>query len=350
MLDLILPSILKAFGLDSKNYQCDRITSGHINFTYKITGPRQFILQRINKNVFRQPEVVATNIRLAADHLSKECPDYLFLSNILSTDQKEMVYDEEGFPWRLFPYIDNTFTIDKVDSESEALSAANGFGKLTANLWSIDVSSFRETIPQFHDLSLRYDQFQTALKNATEERKENATWAINQCIVQQHLVERYKKLIASGELTLRVMHNDTKINNILFDRASRKAICVIDLDTLMPGYFIYDLGDMIRTFVSPVSEEEKDTSKIIFRGNIYHALIDGYFLAMGNRLTEDQKSLAPFAGYMMTYIMALRFLADYLNEDVYYQTHYPGQNLVRATNQLQLLITLQTALNKNSNS
>lgn len=340
-----LPVILKAFGLEPTEYQCDRITSGHINFTYKLTGAKSFILQRINKNVFRRPEVIASNMRFAADYLSENYPDYLFTSSISTASGKEMFYDEEGFPWRLFPYISNTFTVDKVDTEQEALSAATGFGQLTAYLWNIDVTQFHETIPRFHDLALRYDQFTTALEDATEERKKTAQWAIDQCIAQHHLVDQYNSLISSGELTLRVMHNDTKINNILFDRTSRQAVCVIDLDTLMPGYFIYDLGDMIRTFVSPVSEEEKDFTKIVFRAPVYQALTDGYFTSMGSHLTEEQKLLAPFAGYMMTYIMALRFMADYLNGDVYYQTHYAGQNLIRGQNQLHLLNNLQAALN-----
>ncbi len=340
-----LPAILNAFGLEPGEYQCDRITTGHINFTYKLTGAKSFILQRINKNVFRQPERVANNIRMAADYLSRHYPDYLFTSGIAAVNGKEMVYDEDGFPWRLFPYITNTFTVDKVDTEQEAFSAATGFGQLTAHLWNSDVSRFQETIPHFHDLALRYDQFTAALQNATQERKQNAKWAIEQCTAQHHLVNHYNNLIRSGELTLHVMHNDTKINNILFDRTSRKAICVIDLDTLMPGYFIYDLGDMIRTFVSPVSEEENDFTRVLFRRNIYEALIEGYFTSMGNCLTPEQKSQAPFAGYMMTYIMALRFIADYLNGDVYYQTYYAGQNLIRGQNQLHLLNNLQAALN-----
>ena len=341
---MMLSAILEAFGLDSEKYQCDRITSGHINFTYKLTGPNHFILQRINKNVFKQPQVVANNIRLAANHLATNYPDYLFPSSILSVSKEEMVYDAEGYPWRLFPYISNTFTVDKVETVDEAFSAASGFGRLTAYLWNSNATTFQETIPRFHDLSLRFEQFQTALKNSTVERKINAKWAIDQCLSQQPLVDKYNRLIDSKELTLRIMHNDTKINNILFDRSTRKAVCVIDLDTLMPGYFIYDLGDMIRTFISPVSEEEKDFSRIVFRKEIYQSLIEGYFSSMNNCLTEEQKSLAPFAGYMMTYIMALRFLADHLNGDIYYQTHYPGQNLIRATNQLHLLITLQAAL------
>jgi Ser/Thr protein kinase RdoA (MazF antagonist) len=337
--------VLKAFGLRLSDFQCDRITTGHINFTYKLSGSHHFILQRVNKNIFKQPEIIANNIRLASDHLKKHYPDYLFLGSIPSLKGEEMVYDDEGFPWRLFPFISNVVTINDVQTETEAYNAAMEFGKLAGHLWNCEMTPFKESIPQFHNLQLRFHQFETALVKGSEERKRQAEKAINQAMAQSYLVTEYLDLIRSGTLQLHIMHNDTKINNILFDQSSRKAVCVIDLDTLMPGYFIYDLGDMIRTFVSPVSEEEKDAEKIIFRENIYRSLIDGYFASMSQCLSDKEKSLAPFSGYMMTYIMALRFLTDYLNGDIYYQTHYQEQNLVRAQNQLHLLSTLQAALN-----
>ena len=139
---------------------------------------------------------------------------------------------------------------------------------------------------------------------------------------------------------MRIVHNDTKINNILFDGITGQTICAIDLDTLMPGYFIYDLGDMVRTFVSPVSEEEKNLEKIVFRKNIYDSLMKGYLSQMNDVMSHEEKQAIPFSGLMMTYIMALRFLADYLNGDVYYHTTYPGQNLVRAKNQFRFLEVL----------
>jgi Ser/Thr protein kinase RdoA (MazF antagonist) len=140
------------------------------------------------------------------------------------------------------------------------------------------------------------------------------------------------------------MHNDTKVNNILFSSTTQKAACAIDLDTLMPGYFIYDLGDMVRTFVSPVSEEEKDTSKIQFRKNIYDALLRGYLSEMNDVLTNDEKKSIPFSGLMMTYIMALRMLADFLRGNTYYHITYPEQNLVRSRNQLHLLGLIRAAI------
>jgi len=154
-------------------------------------------------------------------------------------------------------------------------------------------------------------------------------------------------LIQSGKLKLRVVHNDTKINNILFDTRSNKAVAVIDLDTLMPGYFIYDLGDIVRTFVSPVSEEETDLTKVAFRFPFYQKLLEGYLSEMDDCLTDDEKKAIPFAGLMMTYIMAIRFLADYLNGDIYYNTEYPGQNLVRASNQLRLLALIKQNVQPN---
>jgi Ser/Thr protein kinase RdoA (MazF antagonist) len=183
------------------------------------------------------------------------------------------------------------------------------------------------------------------LKNTTPVRKAEAADAIQHALHFSYLAKRYNSLISQGGLILRVMHNDTKINNILFDATTRKAVCVIDLDTLMPGYFIYDLGDMIRTFVSPVSEEEKDLTKVTFRESIYKALLEGYQSQMSDTLNEIENTLAPFAGMMMTYIMALRMLADFLNGNVYYHVTYEEQNLVRARNQFRLLQLLESHFN-----
>jgi Ser/Thr protein kinase RdoA (MazF antagonist) len=340
----MLNDIIRAFGLKPETLVIDRIGSGYINQTYKLRGDKTYILQRVNNAVFKKPEVIANNLRIAAEHLAQHHPDYLFLSSIPAADGKEMVYDNEGFPWRLFPYIENTMTVDKVDSEEEAFEAARGFGEFACKLAGIDPKLLKPTIDRFHDLAWRYEQFQTALKNTTEERKQYAADAIKDCQHFSFLVDQYNKLIASGELQLRVTHNDTKINNILFDGKTRKAVCVIDLDTLMPGYFIYDLGDMIRTFVSPVSEEEKDLSKVVFRRSMYDALIKGYNSQMHDALNNTERTLAPFAGMMMTYIMALRMLADFLNGNIYYQITYPDQNIDRARNQLKLLSLLEENL------
>ncbi len=336
-----MKSILQSFGLNLSDFKVERIGTGHIHDTYKLIGEKKFILQRVNKNVFKEPDIIASNQRLASDYLKKHFPDYSFLSCIPSIHKTEMVYDGDGFPWRLFHYLENTVTVDKVETADEAFSAASEFAKLTRCLDKIDVAHFKETIPHFHDLNLRYQQFETALAKSPLKLKESAMAEVSDCKRFNHLTETYRSFISNGSLRLRVTHNDTKINNILFDAVSRKAVSVIDLDTLMPGYLIYDLGDMVRTYVCPVSEEEKDFSKILFRKEFYVALLEGYLSQMESVMSPKEKAAIPFAGKMMTYIMALRFLTDYLNGDVYYHTDYTGQNLVRAGNQLRFLDLLE---------
>lgn len=341
---MAIENILPFFSLDATRFSIEPIGTGHIHKTYKLSGQKSFILQRINKDIFKQPELIAGNIRLASVYLKTAFPDYRFLSALPSVDNLDMVYDDEGFPWRLFPFQENTMTIDEVASSDEAFSAAKEFGRLTRYLDKVDILGFKETIPQFHNLDFRYRQFEKANANATPERRKLAEREIQGCFDFFAWVEEYNRLIEERSLPLRVTHNDTKINNVLFDAGSHEAVSVIDLDTLMPGYFIYDLGDMVRTFVSPVSEEEKDFSKITFRKEIYDALLEGYLSQMEEVMTPGEKKAIPFAGKMMTYIMALRFLADYLNGNIYYQIKYEDQNLVRAGNQLKLMEILNAEL------
>jgi Ser/Thr protein kinase RdoA (MazF antagonist) len=336
--------VRNAYGFD-ESWQIESFGAGHIHRTFRVTGPGQpFVLQRVNHYVFKRPDVIARNIRLAADYLRQHHPEYLFLPIIKTRDGAEMVYDAEGYPWRLLPYIDNTITINEVSEAGEAYEAAKGFGRLTRNLAGCHTEQFEPTIERFHDLGWRYEQFQAALNVATALRISQAKETIAKAKHFAFLVDQYRQLIISKKLKLRVFHNDTKINNILFDKDSRKAVCVIDLDTLMPGYFIYDLGDMVRSFVSPASEAESDLAKVTVRSDIYDALVDGYLSEMDDVLTPDEKSAIPFSGQMMTYIMALRFLADFLNGNVYYAIAYPNQNLDRARNQLRLLELLTDQL------
>ncbi len=334
-------NILHSYGLERSSFRIERIGTGHIHQTFKLIGARSFILQRVNAQVFKNPEIIASNLRLAGEYLLKHFPQYPFLRPVHSLKNDEMVYDPDGNPWRLFPYVDNTFTVDKVATAKEAFSAAQEFARLTRYLDAIDVHQFKETIHRFHDLDVRYEQFEDAMREAPQDRSETAEDCIRSCQGANGLVDEYNQLIRCGALRLRITHNDTKINNVLFDTVSRKAVCVIDLDTLMPGYFIYDLGDMIRTFVCPVSEEEKDLSKIVFRKDVYDALLKGYLSQMKEVMSAEELDAVPFAGKMMTYIMALRFLTDYLRGDTYYHTTYHGQNLVRARNQVRFLEKLE---------
>lgn len=332
--------VLSSFGLNP-DLTVVRINSGHINYTFKVGD--SYILQRINKNVFLNPLTITKNLLSASTFLKQTAPDYKFLHGLKTPDGiDDLVYDADGYPWRLFPYIKNTITINEVETINQAYEAAKAFGLLSKNLAACDINSFEETIPQFHNLSFRYSQFEQALLEASNDRKERARHLIDGYIQYNYLVHQYENLVQSKSLQLRVMHNDTKINNVLFEEDTNKAICVIDLDTLMPGYFIYDLGDMVRTFVSPSAEDEIDISKIEVRKEIQQAILDGYLSEMDAVLTNEEKLAIPLAGPMMTYMIGIRFLTDFLRGDVYYQVTYRDQNLNRATNQFYLLEKLKT--------
>jgi Ser/Thr protein kinase RdoA (MazF antagonist) len=339
-----IPEILTQYGFSIDDFTVKPVGSGYIHLTFALEGSKKWILQRVNKNVFKQPEIIAENIRLAGDYLQQHYPDFLFLKALQTKTGKVMAYDHEQFPWRIFPFFEDTYTVDHVRSGEEAFSAAAEFGRLSKNLEGAPVEKFRETINRFHDLELRYQQFEMAIRNASADRLLKAASAVESCKKFHFLVDHYNKLVSSGALRLRITHNDTKINNILFDNKTGKAVCAIDLDTLMPGYFIYDLGDMVRTFVSPVDEEESDLSKIVFRKEIYDAIIAGYLSTMNETLTASEKEAISFSGLMMTYIMGLRILSDYLNGDIYYTVRYEGQNLIRARNQLKLLDVLNQSV------
>ncbi|MBN8578892.1 MAG: aminoglycoside phosphotransferase family protein [Cyclobacteriaceae bacterium] len=337
------PVVLQAFGI-SANAVVNPLGSGHIHQTFLVDANEKLVVQRINKNVFTKPEAIAGNNRLAAHYLAAHHPAYLFLTALCDGAGNELIYAEDGFPWRAYPLIENTFTVDFVTSSEQAHEAAKGFGLFTRNLHGIDSSGFVPTLDRFHDLHWRYEQFEHALAQAPPALTKQAAAEISRAKEFQFLVNQYNELVRGNSMMIRITHNDTKINNILFDKNTGKAACVIDLDTLMPGYFIYDLGDMVRTCVSPVSEEEADLGRIDFRKEIYEAITEGYLLQMKEFMSATELQAVPFAGKMMTYIMALRFLADYLRGNTYYTIHYPEQNLVRARNQLQLLTLMQKYL------
>lgn len=334
---VVPPEVVQQFGLP-KEVRATPLGAGHIHTTLLLeaTAP-QVVLQKINTGVFRQPEVIAHNLNVVGAYLAQHHPNYFFLNPQRTTSGSAMATDRNNQVWRLLPYVTNTFTLEEIESADQAYEAARGFGLFARHLAGLDPNLLQPTIPRFHDLAWRYEQFETALANTTAEQIARAKAEVASAQAFQPLVQEYQQLIQSGRLPLRVTHSDTKINNVLFDRATGQVKCVIDLDTLMPGYFIYDLGDLVRTCVCPVSEEETDLSKIRIRTEVQQALIAGYLQPMADVLSEDEKQQIPFAGKMMTYIMALRFLADHLNGNVYYKVKHPLHNLDRARNQLHLL-------------
>jgi Ser/Thr protein kinase RdoA (MazF antagonist) len=246
-----------------------------------------------------------------------------------------MVFFENKY-YRMFPYVIGSHAKTVVENASEAYEAAKQFGNFTKLLSEFDTQILQFTLPDFHNLSLRYVQFEESLASGDTQRIKNSKQIIQQLISHRGIVKTYQSILSNPDFKIRVTHHDTKISNVLFD-ATNKGICVIDLDTLMPGFFISDVGDMMRTYLCPVSEEERDFNKIIIRSDIYLAIVNGYSDAMGDELSGMEKQYFFYAGQFMIYMQALRFLTDHLNNDQYYGARYEGHNYIRATNQMQLL-------------
>jgi Ser/Thr protein kinase RdoA (MazF antagonist) len=328
--------VLKAFGFDSVGLDQQSFGTGLINHTWKILSSKgDFILQTINQNVFPNPEIIAGNIDAVGEFLKKNYPEYFFVHPVLSIDGQSMVYFENEY-YRLFPFVKGSHAKTVVDTASEAYEAAKQFGSFTKLLSGFNIKKLGYTLPDFHNLTLRYHQFEEALIAGELERIKQSKKTIQKLIKYKTIVKTYQLILMHPDFKKRVTHHDTKISNILFNEANQ-GICVIDLDTLMPGLFISDVGDMMRTYLCPVSEEEKDLTKIIIRSDIYHAIVNGYSDAMEDEISKKEKQYFFYAAQFMIYMQALRFLTDHLNNDRYYGAKYEGQNFVRAANQMKLL-------------
>lgn len=335
--ELILPQLLQAYGFSNRTASVLPFGSGLINHTWKVSTPEgDFILQRINHLVFKDPEAIAFNLELIGEYLQQTHPDYLFTRPMTTADGRNLIYLPEGGYFRLFAFVAGSHSIDVVQTADQAYEAAKQFGRFTRLLTDFDARKLQTTIPDFHNITLRFEQFKDALKNGNPERIKESADLTRRLLTHTDIVNIYERIRTSAAFRVRVTHHDTKISNVLFDQYD-KGLCVIDLDTVMPGYFISDVGDMMRTYLSPVSEEEKDFSKIEVRNDMFTAIVNGYSEEMRDHLSDDERGQFFYAGCFLIYMQALRFLTSYLNNDAYYGSAYPGQNRVRTENQLVLL-------------
>lgn len=333
----MIQAILKTYGIDTVESNIEPLTSGLINNTWKVSsGDRQYILQRINDQVFKKPFEVAENIRLINDYLQQHSPTYLFVSPVSNREGNDIYYDREQGFFRVFPFINGSHTVNVVSTPRQAFEASLQFGKFTRLLSGFEAQKLNITIPDFHNLTLRFRQFEEALKNGNPARIKQSEHLISEIKKYDNVLAAYEKIRKSSFVRQRVTHHDTKISNVLFDE-NGKGLCVIDLDTVMPGYFISDVGDMMRTYLSPANEEEKDFDKIEIREDFFKAIVNGYLSSMGDELTSEEQGLILYSGLFLIYMQAIRFLADHINDDIYYGARYEDQNFVRAGNQLILL-------------
>lgn len=329
-------SVLEVYGLHTKVTAVNTIGNGLINHTWKLSGQQEaWILQRINTTVFQQPLFIQQNIEHLSGYIQNVNPEYLFTTPLPASTGQTMVQYEDDF-YRLFRYIPNTRSIAIVETPQQAEEAAFQFGNFTRQFADFDCAKLHITIKQFHELSLRYEQFLQSLKSGLGHRIEQTQDLISFLQINRSIVHLFNEMVHDPEFKMRVTHHDTKISNVLFNQQDQ-GVCVIDLDTVMPGYFFSDLGDMFRTYLSPVGEDEQEMNLIQVRKNIYQAIVKGYAKGMGDILSEKEQRSIYDAGSIMIYMQALRFMTDYLNGDVYYQIQYPEHNLVRAKNQITLL-------------
>jgi len=333
----MLEKILQSFGLNGSDYQVQFFGSGLINHTFKVSGRGEvYILQQINSDVFKSPQDIVNNLTLIQEYLNKLYPDYLFVGPMPTLTDEFLVESDGGKYYRLFPFIKGSQTINFISNEKQAFEAAKQFGKFTYLLKDFDPGLLKYTLTDFHNLELRFQQFEAAAKGASSERTEEASAEIKEVYKHNSILQTYRTILTNKEVPVRVIHHDTKISNVLFDE-QQNGLCVIDLDTVMPGYFFSDVGDMMRTYLSPANEEETDLSKIHIREAVFSAICKGYLSEMGSIFTGKEKQYFVFSGEFMIYMQAVRFLTDYLNNDIYYGAKYLGHNLNRAKNQFKLL-------------
>lgn len=339
---LVTPEILTAFGLSS-HCAVKSLDGGHINDTFLVEDGGKFTLQRINRYVFPSPQDIMENITGVTEFLRKKIleqggdPDRETLNIRRTTDGNTLFVDKDGEPWRCMSYVDGASSRETVESAAMLREAGRAFGEFQNLLSGYPADTLHETIVNFHNTPERYRQLMDAAQqdkagrlDSVSEEMEFASQRKSDCSLLMDLLEE-------GKLPLRVTHNDTKMSNVLIDDATGKALCVIDLDTVMPGLTAFDFGDSIRAGATTAAEDEKDLSKVHFDLDLFQAYTEGFLSAAGNALTPLELQTLPDGARLMTYEVGIRFLADYLNGDVYFRTAYPEHNLVRARNQFKLV-------------
>jgi len=337
-----IKTIAKEFGLE--NPSIEPLSAGIIHHTYKVESDVQsLVLQQLNTNVFTKPEALIDNYLLVYEYLQNK-GRIRIPEPIESLTGEWLVKDETGNSWRATEFITNAYSPDSAHDAKAAFTTAACFASFTRSLQGINVSQLDVVIADFHDLSFRYQQFEDAVAAAELFKAMRATHVIAELRQRRHMVDFYETIRNNPQFPLRLMHHDCKIGNILFDRQTHEVICPIDLDTIMPGKYFSDLGDMIRTMACTEGEESRNWENIDIKKEFYNSIIEGYLQGVGDIFTIEEKKHIHFSGLIMIYMQALRFITDFLNGDTYYKTTYPEQNLNRALNQLILLEKLEEYL------
>ncbi len=318
---------------------------GNINTSYSFFfGGKDFLLQKINPLVFSKPEQVIANIRVVYHHLLQKAPE-LALIELLPAQNGQMFWkDEEGAVWRSFPKIPHSYSVDHPFNKEIAFDGARMIGRFLNALQGLNDKQFYDTIPDFHNSLLRFQYFRKVVRKNKASRlhsvKKEVTFIEDQATV-------FRK-IDSASLPRRIVHNDAKMDNVLFDTRTHKALGLIDWDTIMPGTILSDYGDMMRTLMNPVAEDSEELDRISIDLEFFNFIHEGFLEMTADMLDPIERQLLPLAPLWITLEQAMRFLTDYLEGDVYYKINYDGHNLVRVQNQLRLFKSFQNVLSESN--
>ncbi len=350
----IIEKIISNFRVYGDFIDAKPFGNGHINDTFLTTYNQagievKYILRKINKYVFKYPEIVIENTVNVISHVTEKLKaegEKEISNNVMqlikSKNSNFHFVDENRDYWCVVLFLENTYSIEFVEKDEQAYQAAKAFGRFQKYLVDADLNQFKETIPNFHNLKSRLLIFNNALEKGNIGRIKEAREEIEKAKSYNYLSKKITSLLSKNELPIRITHNDAKINNVLLNKETHEGQCVIDLDTIMPGTVLYDFGDMVRTFTSPFEEDEKDLSKVTICISIFEALVKGYLEELSDELTEIESTNLIYGAKVIIYEQALRFLSDYLMNDVYYKTNYLEHNLVRARTQFALLESIET--------
>ena len=339
-----LSAILSAFSVD---LPARPFGNGHINSTYQVGEPAQYVLQQINTAVFTDPDGLMENVSAVTSYLRGQItaaggdPDRETLTYLPTSSGALCYRDGEGNCWRMYRFIGDARSYETATPELFA-DSARAFGKFQAMLADFPADTLRETIPHFHDTGARLEQLRDAVAHDRSGRAGSVAEEISFAYARAEETHIITDAIRDGNIPLRVTHNDTKLNNVLFDDATGKALCVIDLDTVMPGSLLYDYGDALRFGASTAAEDETDLSRVNFDLTLFEAYTDAYLEALGASIRPEEVRLLPMGAKLMTLECGMRFLADHINGDVYFRIHRENQNLDRAHTQFRLVADMES--------
>lgn len=349
-----LPAAVAAFPLLGSYRSAVPYGSGHINDTFAVTldqagAPVRYIFQRINERVFRNVPALMDNIRRVTEHATRraaasgadENASRRALTLVSARDGLPYHRDADGGWWRCYLFIERAQTYDLVQTPAQATAAARAFGDFQKLLVDLPGERLHETIPDFHHTRRRFEALQRALAADAHNRAAQAKEQIAFALAHEPLADVLLMLQARGEIPERVTHNDTKFNNVMLDDATQEGICVIDLDTVMPGVALNDFGDMVRSATNSAAEDERDLTKVEARRPIFEALVQGYLSAARPFLNDAEIAHLAVSGQVITFEIGIRFLTDFLAGDTYFKVKRPGHNLERAANQFAIVRSLE---------